>query len=31
MVRPPKPKLSTAAITYAALRLVDAHGEFTLG
>jgi AcrR family transcriptional regulator len=30
MVRPSKPKLSTAAIADAALKLVDAHGEFTL-
>ncbi|MFJ2469883.1 TetR/AcrR family transcriptional regulator [Glutamicibacter sp. NPDC087583] len=30
MARPSKPKLSTAAIADAALKLVDAHGEFTL-
>ncbi|MCS3493124.1 AcrR family transcriptional regulator [Arthrobacter sp. JUb119] len=30
MARPSKPKLSTTAIAEAALKLVDAHGEFTL-
>ncbi|MGH3654720.1 TetR/AcrR family transcriptional regulator [Glutamicibacter sp.] len=30
MARPSKPKLSTTAIADAALKLVDAHGEFTL-
>lgn len=30
MARPPKPKLSTQSIADTALKLVDAHGEFTL-